>query len=159
MRDLPPSNWQRNGNGRWEQGAQGKTRPGRQDPRRARLRRGPNRRMVSVRTPCRDPGSDERLQQVGPRPARLEDSSFFVDRDRRRDGVAKAALAGALHIIATKGGGTVDGYPVSVPRGKRYSGSFLWGGTESMFTKSGFHPIALLGTRKMVVRKVVPLNT
>jgi len=79
---------------------------------------------------------------------------FFVDRDRRRNGIAKAALAGALRIIAAKGGGIVDGYPISV-RGKRYSSSFLWGGTESMFAKAGFRPIGHLGTSKVIMRKVV----
>ena len=37
---------------------------------------------------------------------------FFVDRDRRNEGIAEAALAGALRMIASKGGGTVDGYPI-----------------------------------------------
>ncbi len=37
---------------------------------------------------------------------------FFVDRDHRREGVARAALEGALRLIAAKGGGTVDGYPI-----------------------------------------------
>jgi len=80
---------------------------------------------------------------------------FFVDRDRRRSGVAKAALAGALRIIAAKGGGTVDGYPISV-RGKPYSSSFLWGGTESMFAEAGFRLAGRLGTSKVIMRKKVP---
>ena len=44
---------------------------------------------------------------------------FFVDRDHRREGVAKAALEGALRLITTKGGGTVDRYPIAVPQGKK----------------------------------------
>ena len=79
---------------------------------------------------------------------------FFVDRDRRREGVAEAALAGALGIIAAKGGGTVDGYPIAT-QGKPYSSSFLFSGTESMFAQVGFRPIGSLGTRKTVMRKVV----
>jgi hypothetical protein len=79
---------------------------------------------------------------------------FFVDRDRRREGVAEAALAGALRIIATKGGGTVDGYPIAT-RGKPYSSSFLFGGTESMFVQAGFRQIGALGTSKMLMRRVV----
>ena len=79
---------------------------------------------------------------------------FFVDRDRRHEGIAEAALAGALRSIAMKGGGTVDGYPIAI-RDKRYSNSFLWGGTDSMFAKAGFRPIGSLGTSKMVMRKVV----
>jgi hypothetical protein len=79
---------------------------------------------------------------------------FFVDRDRRREGIAEAALAGALRIIAAKGGGTVDGYPIAT-RGKPYSSSFLFGGTESTFAEAGFRPVGALGTSKMVMRRVV----
>lgn len=79
---------------------------------------------------------------------------FFVDRDHRRMGVADAALAAALRMIAANGGGTVDGYPVTT-RDKRYSSSFLWSGTESMFTKAGFRRLASLGTSKLVMRKRV----
>jgi len=82
---------------------------------------------------------------------------FFVDRDHRREGVAKKALEGALGFIAARGGGTVDGYPKSLPRGKPYSSSFIWGGTESMYAELGFRPLGALGTsnRVKVMRKVV----
>jgi len=79
---------------------------------------------------------------------------FFVDRDRRGEGVARAALKGALRIIAAKGGGTVDGYPIAI-RGKPTSSSFLWSGTESMFVEAGFRPLGALGTSKMAMRKTV----
>jgi hypothetical protein len=79
---------------------------------------------------------------------------FFVDRDRRKEGVAKAALGGALRLIAAKGGGTVDGYPIET-RGRPYSGSFMWGGTASMFKDAGFRPLGNLGTSKLMMRKVV----
>ncbi|MCI4337610.1 MAG: GNAT family N-acetyltransferase, partial [Thermoplasmata archaeon] len=77
---------------------------------------------------------------------------FFVDRDHRKEGVASAALAGALRMIAIRGGGTVDAYP-SETRGKPTAGSFLWGGTVSMFETAGFRTIAALGTSKVVMRK------
>jgi hypothetical protein len=82
---------------------------------------------------------------------------FFVDRDHRRSGVAKAALEGALGFIAAKGGGTVDGYPIDFPRGKKYSNSFIWGGTESMYANLGFRPLGHFGTsnRVLAMRKVV----
>ncbi len=79
---------------------------------------------------------------------------FVVDRARRKEGVAKAALDGALRIIASKGGGTVDGYPIDT-RGKPYSSSFLWSGTQSMFTELGFRPLGQFGSSKWVVRKQV----
>ena len=80
---------------------------------------------------------------------------FFVDRDRRGEGIAKAALRGALHIIATKGGGSVDGYPIAIPRGKPYSNNFLWSGAASMFAELGFRRLGNLGSSKLVMRKMV----
>ncbi len=80
---------------------------------------------------------------------------FFVDRDRRGEGIAKAALQGALRIIATKGGGTVDGYPIAIPRGKPYSNNFLWSGAASMFAEFGFRRLGNLGSSKLVVRRIV----
>src|SRR5947208_14785771 len=67
------------------------------------------------------------------------------------------ALEGALGFIAARGGGTVDGYPKALPRGKPYSSSFIWGGSESMYAKLGFCPVGALGrsNRVKVMRKVV----
>lgn len=79
---------------------------------------------------------------------------FFVDRDRRKEGVAEAALRGALRIIAAGGGGTVDGYPIDT-RGKPYSNSFLWGGSVSMFERAGFQRVVALGTSKWIMRRTV----
>jgi hypothetical protein len=79
---------------------------------------------------------------------------FFVDRDRRKEGVAKAALGGALRIIAKRGGGRVDAYPIDT-RGKPYGSSFMWGGTKSMFVEAGFYPVGRLGKSKLVMRKAV----
>ncbi len=79
---------------------------------------------------------------------------FFVDRDRRREGIARAALAGAVRMIAAQGGGTVDGYPIETG-GNPTSGSFLWSGTASMFADAGFRTIGPLSTSKSVMRKVV----
>jgi GNAT superfamily N-acetyltransferase len=82
---------------------------------------------------------------------------FFVDRDYRKAGVARTALEGALGFVAARGGGTVDGYPIAIPKGKKYSSSFIWGGTESMYRDLGFRPLGSFGTsnRVMVMRKIV----
>jgi GNAT superfamily N-acetyltransferase len=61
---------------------------------------------------------------------------FFVDRDYRREGVAAAALHGALDLIAEAGGGLVESYPYDVQ--KKVSSSFLYNGTRSMFEQAGF---------------------
>src|SRR5437879_13884700 len=78
---------------------------------------------------------------------------FFVDRDHRREGVARAALEGALRFIGAKGGGIVDGYPIAIPRGKKYSSSFISGGTEPMHRHLGSRPSAAFGTSKRVPLK------
>jgi GNAT superfamily N-acetyltransferase len=98
-----------------------------------------------------------RMGRIGKLDVALPDwriTCFFVDRDRRKEGIADAALAGAIRMIAAKGGGTVDGYPIAT-RERSYSSSFLWGGTESMFAEVGFRPLGALGTSKLVMRKVV----
>ena len=61
----------------------------------------------------------------------------FVGKGHRRQGVAAAALAGALDLIAGLGGGTVEGYPEdagSVPAG------FLFNGALSTYEKLGLRP-------------------
>jgi GNAT superfamily N-acetyltransferase len=92
------------------------------------------------------------FNRLGEAPPDWRITCFFVDRDHRKEGVSKAALEGALQIIASKGGGTVDGYPIDT-RGKPYSSSFLWGGTETMFTELGFRKLGALGSSKWVMRK------
>ncbi len=79
---------------------------------------------------------------------------FFVDRDRRKEGIAKAALGGALRMIAAMRGGIVEAYPSDI-RGKSTSSSFFWGGTASMFDDAGFRLLGHLGTTKVVMRKVI----
>jgi GNAT superfamily N-acetyltransferase len=53
---------------------------------------------------------------------------FFVDKGCRGQGVAVAALRGALQEIARLGGGTVESYPEHVA-GRSVSASFLHNGT------------------------------
>ena len=104
--------------------------------------------------PAELPGRMGGFRKLGVAAPNWRITCFFVDRDRRKKGVAEAGLAGALRLIAARGGGTVDGYPIAT-RGKPYSSSFLFSGTESMFADAGFHPLGALGTSKMVMRKVV----
>jgi ribosomal protein S18 acetylase RimI-like enzyme len=94
------------------------------------------------------------FNKLGKAPPDWRITCFFVDRDHRKKGVAKAALKGALRFIAAKGGGTVDGYPIDT-RGKPYSTSFMWSGTRSMFEDMGFRKLGALGSSKWVMRKTV----
>lgn len=80
---------------------------------------------------------------------------FFVDRRHRGAGVARAALAGALDLVARSGGGLVEAFPDDVT-GREVSGSFLHGGTTAMFEERGFARIRPLGkTRWLMTRQVV----
>ncbi len=63
---------------------------------------------------------------------------FFVDTHYRRKGVARAALRGALDLIAQAGGGVVEAYPQDTG-GKKITASFLYSVSRSMFEEAGFH--------------------
>ena len=76
----------------------------------------------------------------------------YAGKGHRRRGVASAALAGALELIAGLGGGTVEGYPEdagSVPAG------FLFNGALSTYEKLGFTRDRQIGKHRWVVTKVV----
>jgi len=76
----------------------------------------------------------------------------FVGKGHRRRGVAAAALAGALEMIADLGGGTVEGYPEdagSVPAG------FLYNGALSSYETLGFTRDSMIGKHRWVVTKIV----
>jgi GNAT superfamily N-acetyltransferase len=76
----------------------------------------------------------------------------YVGKGLRRQGVATAALAGALDLIAGLGGGTVEGYPEdagSVPAG------FLYNGALSTYEKLGFTRDRKIGKHRWVVTRVV----
>ena len=76
----------------------------------------------------------------------------YVGKGHRRQGVATAALAGAVDLIAGLGGGTVEGYPEpagSVPAG------FLYNGALSAYEKLGFIRDRKIGKHRWVVTRVV----
>jgi GNAT superfamily N-acetyltransferase len=77
---------------------------------------------------------------------------FFVDRERRGDGVATVALREAMKMIAQLGGGTVEGYPEDYT-GQKVSSSFLCSGTLGMFEKAGFRKSRKIAMHRWVVVK------
>jgi GNAT superfamily N-acetyltransferase len=76
----------------------------------------------------------------------------FVGKGHRRQGVAAAALAGALELIAGLGGGTVEGYPE--PAGAVPSG-FLYNGALSTYEQLGFTRKRPIGKHRWVVARAV----
>jgi GNAT superfamily N-acetyltransferase len=76
----------------------------------------------------------------------------YVGKGHRRQGVATAALNGALHLIAGLGGGRVEGYPedaASVPAG------FLFNGALSTYENLGFVRDRKIGKHRWVVTTLV----
>jgi ribosomal protein S18 acetylase RimI-like enzyme len=81
---------------------------------------------------------------------------FFVDRDYRKRGVAQAALAGALDLIASEGGGLVESFPADMT-GKKTSASFLYNATITVFERLGFQRVQQIGMHHwLVVKRVEP---
>jgi hypothetical protein len=79
---------------------------------------------------------------------------FFVGKGHRGEGVAEAALTGALQEIARLGGGVVESYPEDA-EGRKVSASFLHNGTLALFERKGFERTRKIGKSRWVVRKHV----
>lgn len=79
----------------------------------------------------------------------------YVGKGHRRQGVAAAALTGALELIAGLGGGVVEGYPE--PAGDVPAG-FLFQGVLSTFEAAGFRRDRKIGKHRWVVTAHVAPN-
>lgn len=75
---------------------------------------------------------------------------FFIDKERRGQGIATFALREALRYIERQGGGTVEAYPEDYT-GERTSNSFLCSGTLGMFERAGFKKARKIAMRRWVV--------
>jgi GNAT superfamily N-acetyltransferase len=109
-------------------------------------------------------GSTEELPNIRSRKAyeaelgKLPDwrvTCFFIDRERRGEGVASFALRAALQEMERLGGGTVEGYPEDYSD-KRVSNSFLCSGALSMFEKAGFVKDRKIAMHRWVVVRKLP---
>ena len=80
---------------------------------------------------------------------------FFIDRERRGEGIASFALREALREITRLGGGTVEAYPEDYT-GQKISSSFLCSGTLGMFEKAGFKKTRKIAMHRWVVVKRLP---
>jgi GNAT superfamily N-acetyltransferase len=79
---------------------------------------------------------------------------FFVGKGHRRQGVAAAALAGALGQIADLGGGLVESFPEDTTD-RKVSGSFLHNANLALFEQNGFERTRKLGKNRWLVQKKV----
>jgi ribosomal protein S18 acetylase RimI-like enzyme len=79
---------------------------------------------------------------------------FYVDKKHRRQGVARAALEGALSQIAAAGGGLVEAISEQTA-GREAPGRFLFSATVELFEQYGFTRGRQVGKHAWIVTKVV----
>jgi ribosomal protein S18 acetylase RimI-like enzyme len=79
---------------------------------------------------------------------------FYVDTKHRGQGVARAALEGALGQIAEAGGGLVEAIP-EVTTGRQAAGRFLFSATVELFEQYGFARRRQVGKHAWIVSRVV----
>ncbi|MGA7272405.1 MAG: GNAT family N-acetyltransferase [Acidimicrobiia bacterium] len=79
---------------------------------------------------------------------------FYVDKRHRGQGIARAALEGALDQIAQLGGGLVEAIP-EVTAGREAQGRFLFSATVELFEQHGFSRRRQVGKHAWIVSKSV----
>ena len=79
---------------------------------------------------------------------------FYVDRKHRGQGIARAALEGALDQIAHAGGGLVEAIS-EVTAGREAAGRFLFSATVELFEQYGFTRTRQVGKHAWIVSRKV----
>ncbi|MGH3406445.1 MAG: alpha/beta fold hydrolase [Streptosporangiaceae bacterium] len=82
---------------------------------------------------------------------------FFVDKKHRGQGIARAALEGALDQIAQLGGGRVEAIS-EVTAGREAPGRFLFSATVELFEDHGFSRVRRVGKHAWIVSRAVPAS-
>ncbi|WP_212804751.1 GNAT family N-acetyltransferase [Actinocatenispora sera] len=108
-------------------------------------------------------GSPEELPRIKNRLAYEKDppvrpdwriTCVFVDKRHRGQGIARAAVTGALDQIAAAGGGVVEA--ISETTADRVApGRFLFSGTVELLEQLGFERLRQVGKHAWIVRRVV----
>jgi GNAT superfamily N-acetyltransferase len=89
-----------------------------------------------------------------PAPADWRITCIFVDKKHRGEGIARAALEGAVAQIATAGGGLVEATSETVT-GRAAQGRFLFSATVELFEDLGFRRVRPVGKHAWIVNRVV----
>jgi GNAT superfamily N-acetyltransferase len=79
---------------------------------------------------------------------------IFVDKRHRGQGIARAALGGALDQIAHAGGGLVEAV-AEATAGREASARFLFSATVELFEQFGFTRVRQVGKHAWIVSRVV----
>lgn len=103
------------------------------------------------------PGIKNRREYEKDAPPRPEwrITCLYVDRRHRGQGIARAALRGALDQIAHAGGGLVEAVS-EVTTGRRAPSGFLFSATVELFEEHGFTRGRQVGRHAWIVSRVVP---
>jgi GNAT superfamily N-acetyltransferase len=80
----------------------------------------------------------------------------FTDSGHRRQGVARAGLAGVLSAIGEAGGGVVEAYPEQLDGRGPQRGAYLHTGPETLFEEFGFVRDRRIAKWRWVMRATVP---
>lgn len=84
---------------------------------------------------------------------------FYVDRKQRGQGIARAALEGALDQISKLGGGRVEAI-TEVTAGREAQGRFLFSATVEFFRPVRLYPQRQVGKHAWIMSKTVdPAST
>lgn len=79
---------------------------------------------------------------------------IYVDRRHRGQGIARAALGGALDLVAQAGGGLVEAI-AEVTAGREAQGRFLFSGTAELFEDHGFTRVRQVGMHAWILSRFV----
>jgi GNAT superfamily N-acetyltransferase len=78
---------------------------------------------------------------------------FYIPRSQRGEGVGRALLEGAVEHVRSRGGRTLEAYPIDTGRDRRPAAD-IFTGTLRMFEAAGFREVARRGRRPIVRRRV-----
>jgi GNAT superfamily N-acetyltransferase len=92
-----------------------------------------------------------------PPPARWRVTCIFVDKGHRGQGVARAALTGAVEQIAQAGGGLVEAISETT-EGRQAHARFLFSATAELFEQLGFTRVRQVGKHAWIVSRQVPAS-
>ena len=90
-------------------------------------------------------------EEQPPEPADWRITCFYVDRRRRGQGIAAAALDGALELIGSNGGGTCEAITEDTT-GREVPGRFLFSASLGLFERYGFTRERQVGKHAWIVR-------
>jgi len=101
------------------------------------------------------PGLSHRraYEQDPPPPADWRIICIFTDKRHRRAGVARAAIAGAVDLIAHAGGGRVEA--VSEAAEGRRSVPFIFSATVELFEQNGFQRLRQVGKHSWIIGRII----